>query len=415
MNTLRKCSLFVLPVLFVTAIISGAQRDYNAEVQAITKRPEVEKALAYPDAHKDSILTEWRTITEIPAPSGKEAKRAAFVQKLLKSYGLTDIHIDESGNVIGIRKGTGGGPRVVMDAHLDTVFTDKTDVTTKVKDGRIYAPGCGDDTRNVEALLASIRALNEAKVKTKGDIVFVFTTREEVGLGGAEEYIKRNKEKIDYYVALDGGYEGFTYGGIGINWYKFHFIGPGGHTRSQTPPYSATLPLGRTITRIGDLKLPTSPRANLNIGMLGGSDVVNAKAADAWFSLDLRSTNNDDITALEKQVLDIANEEAQRAGLAFKLERISSVKAAQIPGARDSEVVKIAEAVHLAAGFDNPPITNAGSNNATEALLAGIPAISTGAGITGNSHAVDEWCDIDSIYKGIRKITLLELAYAGMQ
>ena len=149
--------------------------------------------------------------------------------------------------------------------------------------------------------------------------------------------------------------------------------------------------------------------------MLGGSDVVNAKAADAWFSLDLRSTNNDDIELMEKQAIDIAEEEAQCSGLKFYLERLSHTRAAQIPGARESEVVKIAEAVYHAAGFDDPPITNAGSNNASEALLAGIPAISTGAGITGNSHALDEWCDIDSIYKGIRKLILLELAYAGMQ
>ena len=402
-------------VLFVASAFSGGQRDFTREVQTITSRPEVQKALAYSDAHKDEILTEWRTITEIPAPSGQEAKRAAFVEKLLRSYGLSDIHIDESGNVIGVYKGTGGGPRVVMDAHLDTVFSATTDVKTTVKDGKIYAPGCGDDTRNVAALLASIRALKNANIKTKGDIVFVFTTSEEVGLSGASEYIKRNKRDINYYIALDGGYEGFTYGGIGINWYKFHFIGPGGHTRSSTPPYSATLPLGRTIARLGDLKIPANPRAHLNVGMLGGSDVVNAKAADAWFSMDLRSTNNDDIAALEKQALDIAEEEAQRAGLKFKLERLSSIKAAQIPGARESDVVKIAEAVHRAAGFDDPPSTNAGSNNATEALLAGIPAISTGAAISGNSHALDEWCDIESIYKGIRKLILLELAYAEVK
>jgi acetylornithine deacetylase/succinyl-diaminopimelate desuccinylase-like protein len=407
-------TITVIVFCFLSSIFSGPQRDYAGEVRTITSRAEVQKALSYPDTHKAEILAQWRTITEIPAPSGHEAKRAIFVERLLKSYGLSNIHIDESGNVIGVYKGTGGGPRVVMDAHLDTVFSATTNVKTTIKDGRIYAPGCGDDTRNVAALLASIRALKSANIKTKGDIVFVFTTREEVGLSGAAEYIKRNKADINYYVALDGGYEGFTYGGIGINWYKFHFIGPGGHTRSQTPPYSATLPLGRTIARLGELTLPTNPRANLNIGMLGGSDVVNAKAADAWFSLDLRSTRNDDIVALEKQSLDIAEEEAKRAGLTFKLERISSTKAAQIRGARESDVVKIAEAVHRAAGFDDPPITNAGSNNASEALLAGIPAISTGAADSGNSHSLDEWCDIESIYKGIRKLVVLELAYAGM-
>ena len=185
---------------------------------------------------------------------------------------------------------------------MDTVFQPGLKIKATVRDGRVYAPGVGDDTRNIEALLATIRALDAAKIKTKGDLVFLFTTDEEVGMTGAKQYTKDNKGKVDYYVALDGGYEGFTYAGIGINWYRHHFIGPGGHTRSRTPPYSATLPLARAIARIYELKVPTSPSSNLNIGMLGGSEVVNAKAADAWFTVDLRSTSNDVIADLEKKI-----------------------------------------------------------------------------------------------------------------
>src|SRR5947208_14067145 len=100
-------------------------------------------------------------------------------------------------------------------------------------------------------------------------------------MGCAKYFTKENKDKVNYYVALDGGYEGFTYAGIGINWYRYHFIGPGGHTRSETPPFSATLPLARAISRIYQLSVPKGPPSHLNIGMLGGSEVVNAKAAAA--------------------------------------------------------------------------------------------------------------------------------------
>jgi hypothetical protein len=72
------------------------------------------------------------------------------------------------------------------------------------------------------------------------------------------------------------------------------------------------------------------------------------------------------------------------------------------------------EAVHRALGFD-PPITSAGSNNSSAALLAGIPSISTGAGPCDNAHALTENCEIEPFYKGIKKILLLELALAGMQ
>jgi acetylornithine deacetylase/succinyl-diaminopimelate desuccinylase-like protein len=297
---------------------------------------------------------------------------------------------------------------------MDTVFQPGLQIKATVRDGKVYAPGIGDDTRNIEALLATIRALNEAKIKTKGDLVFVFTVEEETTFKGVNNYVKENKGKIDHYIALDGGYEGFTYAGIGINWYRHHFIGPGGHTRSRTPPYSATLPLARAIERISLLKVPTNPSSNLNIGMLGGSDVVNAKASDAWFTVDLRSTSNEVLAELEKQIKTILDEEAARAGMTVKTEVISTSSAASIPGHRDSYLVRMSEAVHRAMGFD-PPITNAGSNDSSPALLAGVSSISTGSGPCNDSHALTENCEIEPFYKGIKKVLLLELALAGMQ
>jgi acetylornithine deacetylase/succinyl-diaminopimelate desuccinylase-like protein len=296
---------------------------------------------------------------------------------------------------------------------MDTVFQPGLKIKATVKDGRVYAPGVGDDTRNIEALLATIRALDAAKIKTKGDLVFVFTTEEETGLTGAEQFAKDNKGKVDYYVALDGGYEGFTYAGIGINWYRHHFIGPGGHTRSRTPPYSASLPLARAIQRIYELKVPSTPPSNLNIGMLGGSEVFNAKASDAWFTVDLRSTDNAIISDLDQKIAAILQEEAKSAGMTVKTEIVSQSPVAALPGNRESRLVRISEAVHRAMGFD-PSITPTGSNNSSAALLQGISSISTGAGPCRDAHALTENCEIEPLYKGIKKILLLELALAGL-
>jgi acetylornithine deacetylase/succinyl-diaminopimelate desuccinylase-like protein len=300
--------------------------------------PRVVAAFDHIDKNHDTILREWIAITEINAPSKQEQERAKFIESLLRMHKL-DIRYDSVGNLIATRKGTGGGPVTVFDAHMDTVFQPGLKIKATVRDGRVYAPGVGDDTRNIEALLATIRALDAAKIKTKGDLVFLFTTDEEANMTGAKQYTKENKGKVDYYIALDGGYEGFTYAGIGINWYRHHFIGPGGHTRSRTPPYSATLPLARAIARIYELKVPTNPSSNLNIGMLGGSEVVNAKASDAWFTVDLRSTNNDVIADLEKKIATILDEEAKRVGLTVKTDVISSSPAAVLPGNRESQLV----------------------------------------------------------------------------
>jgi tripeptide aminopeptidase len=414
---MRRSIPLVVLLIIVTAFAQAQVKtvaQYIEQVLALTNRADVKAANDYIDRNHESIMREWIAITEINAPSGQERQRAKYIETLLLKYHLDDVHYDSVGNLVAVRKGAGSGPVIVFDAHMDTVFQPGLQIKTTIRDGKIYAPGIGDDTRNVEALLATIRALNEAKIKTKGDLVFVFTVEEETTFRGVNNYVKENKGKIDQYIALDGGYEGFTYAGIGINWYRHHFIGPGGHTRSRTPPYSATLPLARAIERIYQLKVPTNPSSNLNIGMLGGSEVVNAKASDAWFTVDLRSTSNEVIADLEKQIKMILDDEAARVGMKVKTDVISKSPAAMISGHRESYLVRISEAVHRVMGFD-PPITNAGSNNSSAALLAGISSISTGAGPCDGAHSLAENCEIEPLYKGIKKVLLLEVALAGVE
>jgi acetylornithine deacetylase/succinyl-diaminopimelate desuccinylase-like protein len=412
-----KLNVFVLAVTIVWCsgqVAAQTSDQYAEEARAILADTRLKTAFDSIDKSRDQILEEWTAITEINAPSGQEGQRAAFIEKLLRKYNLQSIRYDSAGNLIATRSGTGGGPTVVFDAHMDTVFQPGLKIKAVIRDGEIYAPGVGDDTRNIEALLASIRALNDAGIKTKGDLVFLFSTAEETTMGGARQFVNDNKGKIDQYVALDGGYEGFTYGGIGINWYRHHFLGPGGHTRSQTPPFSAALPLARAIERIYQLKVPNNPPSNLNIGMLGGSEVVNAKASDAWFTVDLRSTDNTVIADLDKKIALILNEEAAREGMELKTEVISASPAAILPGNRESSLVRMTEAIHIAMGFENPPITNTGSNNSSAALRAGISSISTGAGPCSNAHSLKESCEIEPFYRGIKKIIAMEIALAKM-
>ena len=403
-----------IAALAIATLLMGSTaiaQDLNTQAARLMGRADVKRAFDHIDSHKDQILAEWISLTEINSPSGKERERAEAVRKALASCNLDKVYYDSKGNLIAIRKGSGGAKPVVFDAHLDTVFQPGLTIKAQIRDGKIYAPGVGDDTRNVAAMLASIRALDEGSIKTKADLIFVFTVEEETSFGGVKHFIAENKDRIGQYVALDGGYEGLNYGGIGINWYKHHFIGPGGHTTSKAPPYSATIPLARAISRIYALELPKDPVVHLNIGMIGGAEVVNAKAADAWFTVDLRSTDQKLIDDFEQKIAQILREEAERVGMQVKTELPEEkLPAAQIPGARDSFTVRMAEAVHRAIGFENVTVGNTASNNANVALLSGLPAISTGSAPCGGDHSLSEWCQIEPIYRGIKKLILLEVA-----
>lgn len=416
---MMKRSAAVLLLLFAAACRTAAPPpqppvpDVTPRVDAVRQlmtRDDIVRALAFVDGDRETLLRQWEELTEIPAPSGHEQKRADYVERLLREYGLDDVHRDAAGNVIGTYRGTGGGKRVVFDSHLDTVFPLDTPIEVKIENGKIHAPGVGDDTKNAISMLAQIRAMKAGGVRTKGDVMFVFTVREETDFGGVDQFLKDHGKSIDRYVTLDGGYRGFTYGGIGIYWYRYHVIGPGGHTRSSNPPWSATLPVARAIDRIYELRLPRSTW--MNVGMLGAGNVFNAKAADAWFSADLRSSDQQSLLWLDREVERIVHEEAARAGMTVRRDVESKSEVASLPGHRNSEMVQQVEAVWRAFGFDDPPITDTASNHTSAALLAGVPAIGTGTGPCEHGHALNEVCEIEPVFTGTKRNVVLAVVLA---
>src|ERR1700755_202550 len=72
----------------------GAGKPYDEQVKALLARPEIQAAFANVDSNHDLIQKEWIAITEVNAPSGHEAERAAFVENLLKSYGTVEVRRD---------------------------------------------------------------------------------------------------------------------------------------------------------------------------------------------------------------------------------------------------------------------------------------------------------------------------------
>ena len=106
-----------------------------AQVQKVAKLEKVQKALEIAKRDVQRAMDEQVELCEIPAPTFMEEKRAQSVLERMKAYGLTDVRMDDIGNVIGVRKGTvEDGPILVLGAHMDSVFSIDTDVTVK-KDG----------------------------------------------------------------------------------------------------------------------------------------------------------------------------------------------------------------------------------------------------------------------------------------
>jgi tripeptide aminopeptidase len=183
-----------------------AQAAAAPDLEAILADPKIVKTLDDIKADDERTFAEQKRITEIPAPPFKEKARAEYYQKRMQELGFKDAAIDAEGNVIALRKGSGGGrPRLVVSAHLDTVFPEGTDVTVKEKDGAIVAPGIGDDSRGLAAMLSLIKVMNENQIATVGDIMFVGTVgEEELGNLRGVKALFRDHADIDGFISIDG-------------------------------------------------------------------------------------------------------------------------------------------------------------------------------------------------------------------
>src|SRR5437870_108422 len=156
-------------VLSVALLVAHAP---DARVRGIVDGPKFQQAIAFIQSDQDRFVRELISLTEIPSPPFKEQARAKAFLEMLRREGLSDVEMDAEGNVMGIRRGTGaaGGPLLLVNAHLDTVFPEGTDVKVKRQGTRLSAPGIGDDTSGLAVVLALIRVLDAAKFTTPGDI-----------------------------------------------------------------------------------------------------------------------------------------------------------------------------------------------------------------------------------------------------
>ena len=278
------------------AIDGSVRRGFDA----VLSDPRVVSALAELKVREPEAIQEQFRMTEIPAPPFKEDRRAAYFLEQLKARGLEDAYLDAEGNAIGVRKGSGNGPLLLIAAHLDTVFPEGVDTTVQLRDGRYYAPGIGDDTRGLAAMLSVIDILNDSGIQTEADIMFAGNVGEE-GRGDLRgiKAIFRDHPFIDGFISIDGVRLGrITNGGTGSRRFEFQFKGPGGHSFGAFGLASAIHAMGRAIAKIGDLETPSSPKTTFTVGTVAGGTSVNSIAADAVFAIDMRSNDREQLALL---------------------------------------------------------------------------------------------------------------------
>jgi len=400
---------------------SGSGMD--AATQALLANATVMKTLADIKADDDTAFAEQKRITEIPAPPYKENVRAEYYLKRFQELGFKDAAIDGEGNVIGLRKGRGSGrPKLVVSAHLDTVFPEGTDVAVRESEGAVRAPGIGDDARGLAAMLSLIKSMNANGVATMGDVMFVGTVgEEELGNLRGVKALFRDHADIDGFISIDGlGITRVVNQATGSHRYEMIFRGPGGHSFQEFGLPSAIHAMGRAVAKIADLQTPSDPKTTFTVGTVSGGTSVNAIASEARMAVDMRSNSTEELLKLEARLLDlvkqaVAEENARWTSdqLSVEIKLIGDRPAGIV--AMDSPIVQATQRA-VTAITRGPRVTFAGSSTDSNlAMSLGIPAVTIGGGGEGgNWHSRNEWYKPVDAYLGPQNALLTILMLTGL-
>ena len=354
-------------------------------------------------------------LSEIAAPTGAESGRGEAVGRWLRGAGCA-VATDAVGNVIARRPGRGAVPgRVVLSAHLDTVFDadqplrvvragERSSYRNRavVPEGEWHGPGIADDAAGLAAVIAVAQALAVGGVQTDQEIAFVATVGEEGrgNLRGARHFFRqRDAKAVSAFITIDHPRPNeIVHRGVGSRRFAVEFSGPGGHAWGDFGRYNPAHALAAAADRIAMLPLPSDSKATVNIGRIEAGRAVNAIPESARMEVDLRSESAAALNALERGLRTaVTQAHAKETAHALTGEGIKGAIAIEGLGRRpagmtppETPLVQTALQALAAEGFE--PKLAASSTDANAAMAAGVPAIALGwGGRCGDLHSTREY------------------------
>jgi acetylornithine deacetylase/succinyl-diaminopimelate desuccinylase-like protein len=374
---------------------------------------------------QEQRILQWQTeLVGIPAPPFGEGPRVEWLCARFRELDLEDVRIDEVGNALATRRGAGaasGERRVLLSAHIDTIFPAGTPIEPVVRGSRLSSPGACDNGAGVAAMLAIAATIRHAGITTALDVEFAGNVGEEGegDLRGVRHLYREGANGVEAHVVLDGaGDSSAVTQALGSQRWRVTVRGPGGHAWTDAGRPNPIAILSRAIQRFSEITLPGAPRTTANVGTIAGGTAINAIPEEATASFDLRSTDPEQLIRLEVElhravedaVLGAAHGQRPDAvGLRWTVEKIGDRPAGTL--AADAKLLELLRAVdrHLGIRTD----LRVASTDANIPLSLGVPAVSLGAGGTaGGIHTYAEWYDGRGRESALRRILLLLLALA---
>ncbi len=351
-----------------------------------------------------SVISLCREFLRIPSPSGQEGALAARVAERMEALGLT-VETDRFGSVLGTRRGSGPGPTVLLDAHLDTVPV--TEPATWAHDpfgaeldqGRLWGRGAADTKGSLAAMLRAVADLQDFP----GTLLLSASVCEENLTSAALNHVL-DRHPPD--LVLVGEPTSLLLGMAqkGRAGLLVEARGRSAHTSRPELGVNAIYKLMEALARIRSLPLPEDP--DLGRGVCELIEIASEPRPSPGMVPHLCTAR------LALRLLPGETAESVLARLAPCLEGLEGVtvrlaEAAQhcytgleltmqdyVPAWKNAD---LALQARLLEALGTTPFAAPYTTNASAAAARGLPTFLLGPGSIEQAHGVDEWIALDQL------------------
>ena len=333
-------------------------------------------------------------LARIPSPTFGERERLNWIE--LRLTGAPGARRrDEAGNLLWTWGE--GAPRLLLTAHVDTVFPQDTPLDVARVNGRLCCPGIGDNAAAIALAISVLEELHGRVELAPGAIAF---TVAEEGMGNLRGAIAAYSAlRPRSVIALEGhGLDRVLVDAVGSVRARITVHGPGGHSwvdRGRPSAVHALLQLG------GSLVAQASSAAPVNVGVVSGGRSVNSIADTASLLVEMRALEEASLDRFAARLASLAAEPPLR----YELEELGRRPAGRL--ARTSPLLASVRDVRAELGL--PERLDAGSTDANAAIAGGIPALALGLANGTGMHTLAESIEVESLELGRRQLELVLL------
>ena len=308
-------------------------------------------------------------------------------------------------NVIGMLKGIGEGRSVMLNGHTDTVGITRMDIeplNPVFRDGKVYGRGSFDMKAGLAAMMIAVKAIIEAGLRPRGDVILAFVADEEYLSVGTEVLVK--EYPTDAAILCEPTNLKVCIAHKGFAWIKVEVFGKAAHGSRPDRGIDAIVKAGKFLARIEELgkdvliqkKHPLLGSPSIHASLIKGGTELSTYPDYCLIELERRTIPGESVETVEEEmktmIENIGSEDEQ-----FKAKFEVSFYRPPLEVSRDQLIVSALTKAYSNILKQTPEFIGVGGWMDSAILAAaGIPTAIIGPGGEG-FHAATEYVDFESV------------------